>query len=1057
MKAGLNIVLNRFKSAPKSVRIFTYLLLTYAFYALLIGLVLPALIQSQAPKKLGEILGRDVTIEQVKINPFLLRVQVDNVVVMEKENDTAIFAKVAQTQLEINFWQSVLSLTPTLEYFSVHQPNVNIIRRSQNASESVFNFSDIIEHLAKEQAVQDENSQAKAEIEEPKSNQIFALKIGNISLMQGQVAFEDNKTGASLGYQGMNISLKEFDSRALTLTLEEKVATKPQDQQINAMANLYSMSMTGIDQSEFKLDGQFQLKPFELQANVSLSDLKLVPFWPLSEKVIEAELAKGQISVSSLFSVKQNKEQFDVETKQGHLLLKDVEFVHDKSAKVKLQKFELLNVAANTNNQTVNLENTILEGLWVDGVLGKNGFDLQKQFTPKTKPTASESTSQNVEKSNSGLSEIDNTNGNSESKTWLVYLDQVSMNETDINMKEELVSGGVRWRVYPFNLSTGKIISDLSKPIDYQMDLAISSDNKSQPKGSRGRLESSGVVDATALTMDSLVKLVALDLSQLQPYIDPYANVVLSSGLFSTEGKLKANSKGKVFYDGKLALGKLSINDVLQKEPILKWENMSVNSIKFAQSDNSLTIDTVVLNAPYAKVIIAEDKQTNLGAVSKSESRQLEDSTSTESSKQIQSSPAKKSAPTNENEFGVDIANIEIVDGSAFFADFSLTPNFASGIEFLKGHIKNVSSKPGTKALVDITGKVDKYAPVSLKGEVNPLIESPYLDLDFSLKSAELTSVNPYSGTYAGYYIDKGQVSIDINYRLEDNQLTGINHVVVDQLTFGKSVESTLATSLPVTLAVGLLQDSDGVIDLGFDVAGDVDSPEFSFGGIILKAFVNIITKAITAPFSLLADLVGSDEELNFVQFEAGVSTLDSQAESRLSKLIEALQSRPNLRISVEGSVLLADDSRALAEIRLHQKLLETSGIAELPSDLSASRVPALGPLPEALAALFTKELGLDVNEERSKVELKLAEAEPTAEISPEQVNTTLNIGLYNQLLNAQTISQSDLGRLAETRARSVKAFLVENEIDPGRVFILDSKTDLKTEHSQALMTIDAG
>ena len=234
--------------------------------------------------------------------------------------------------------------------------------------------------------------------------------------------------------------------------------------------------------------------------------------------------------------------------------------------------------------------------------------------------------------------------------------------------------------------------------------------------------------------------------------------IILSRGSLNTKGSVQVNNRGKADFQGQIAIDQLSVMDVLQKEPIVKWKKMSINSLNFSQQKSRLAIDTILLNAPYAKVVIAKDQQTNVGAISKSQPENNRDATTEEPRQKSKSDTKKQTSTENrhndsvkkEEEFTVDITKIEIVDGSAFFADFSLTPNFASSIESLEGFIKDISSKPGTKATVDIKGKVDKYAPVSLKGEINPLIESPYLDLDFSLKSAELTSVNPYSGYVRG-------------------------------------------------------------------------------------------------------------------------------------------------------------------------------------------------------------------------------------------------------------------------------------------------------------------
>lgn len=1069
MKNAFASAFNRFKSAPKSIRFCTYILGSYASYAGLVGLLLPAVLQSQAPKQLTEILGREVGISEVKINPFLLRAEINGVVIA-KQSEDAPFVSAKQLTVEFNFWQSIVSLTPTIEYLTVQDPYIFLARLSSDKQETTFNFSDIVEKLTATQPV-DSGSDMEPVLEEqekkPTSDKLFAVKTHSISLNNGQIDFEDEQTGVELGYQNINFDLSELDTTAFTLTAPPVTESNTETPPINSIANIYRLGMTGVDQSQLQVNGQFQLQPLEVSGDLSLANLQLAPLWPFSENVIEAELSSGETSFSSNYHLKQENDRLGFVASEGQFSLADMIFDYKQKPKLKLPNLELTGMSVDTTSQVIDLEKLSLMGLWIDGDLSNKGFDLQRRFTAKVKNNhavvkeRSTEIETSTEKDTSVLSAGETQNLVAEDKEWLVKLKSIDMQQTDINLKEGLVSGGVRWRIHPLNISVGPVSSDLSAPVDYRFDFGIASELNKQPSRTRGTFSSQGKLDIKAQELDSQLQLTGLELAQFQPYLDPHLNIILSQGSFSTKGGFSANSRGKAIYQGQVAIDQLLIKDVLQKEPLLKWKQMSIDSLIADQADNSLKIKTILLNTPYAKVIVAKDLRTNIGAVSKSSEETTETaSAAPEPTLNVTQDDKQNTATSNQtsgSDLSVDIGKIQIVNGSAFYADYSLTPNFASGIESLEGFIKNISTTPGTKALVDIKGNIDKYAPVSLVGEINPLIESPYLDLDFSLNSVELTSVNPYSGTYAGYYIDKGQLSLDINYRLENNRLEGTNHVVVDQLILGKPSESSLATSLPVTLAIGLLQDGDGVIDLGFNVNGDVESPEFSFGGVILKALVNILTKAITAPFSLLANLVGSDEELNLIQYEAGISVLDSSGQDRLLKLVEALNARPNLRISVEGAVLLAEDSRALAETRLQKTLLQMSGLPELPADFSASRIPSTGGLPDALQTLFVQELKLDVNEELIKVEQVLIDSNEGVEVTPEQITTTLHIGMYNQLLNAQEISDTDLGGLAEERARAVKTFLIENEIDPGRVFILDSKSKLKTEQRQALMTIDAG
>lgn len=247
------------------------------------------------------------------------------------------------------------------------------------------------------------------------------------------------------------------------------------------------------------------------------------------------------------------------------------------------------------------------------------------------------------------------------------------------------------------------------------------------------------------------------------------------------------------------------------------------------------------------------------------------------------------------------------------------------------------------------------------------------------------------------------------------------------------------------------------MIDLGLQVSGDLDSPSFSFGSIVMTAITNVITKAVTAPFSLLAGLVGSDEELNLVAFQPGIATLDADAEDKLSKLAKALDDRPKLQLSIEGSVALREDSEALAEQKLQLQLLKASKLAALPDELSASRFPPQGKLADALVELFEQQLKLDADAEKDKVKQRLAEKANGERVDEDTLLTVWHMGLYNQLLSAQEISNNELANLAQARAQAIKAFLVDSAaVAPERVFLLDSKTEMKQDASQAILSLNA-
>jgi len=218
--------------------------------------------------------------------------------------------------------------------------------------------------------------------------------------------------------------------------------------------------------------------------------------------------------------------------------------------------------------------------------------------------------------------------------------------------------------------------------------------------------------------------------------------------------------------------------------------------------------------------------------------------------------------------------------------------------------VSGLSSNPASRAKVKLDGKVDKYAPVDINGEVNLLAAAKYTDIAMSFRNIELTSFNPYSGKFAGYNISKGKLSTELKYKVADRKLDAAHHIVLDNLEFGAKTDSKDAAPIPLKLAVALLKDRNGVIDVNLPVSGTLDDPKFRLGPIIWKAILGLLTKIVTAPFAALGALFGGGEELAFVDFPAGSAVLPPEQVEKLNKLAKALIERPQLKLSVPLTVV---------------------------------------------------------------------------------------------------------------------------------------------------------
>ena len=274
----------------------------------------------------------------------------------------------------------------------------------------------------------------------------------------------------------------------------------------------------------------------------------------------------------------------------------------------------------------------------------------------------------------------------------------------------------------------------------------------------------------------------------------------------------------------------------------------------------------------------------------------------------------------------IAIGPISLVNGKVQFSDYFIKPNYSADLSELTGKLSKFSSQPvdGVVQLADLElrGRAEGSASLEITGKVNPLAKPLALDIKGKVRDLELPPLSPYAIKYAGYGIERGKLSVDVSYLVQpDGQLTATNSLVLNQLTFGEKVEGA-PNSLPVKLAVSLLSDSNGVIDLNLPISGSLNDPQFSIGPVIWKIVVNLITKALTAPFSLLANAFGGGEELGNVSFAPGSSLLSSDAKQGLDKIAKALAERTGLKLTVQGTSSLELERDALKRERLKGMVL---------------------------------------------------------------------------------------------------------------------------------------
>ncbi|UCE31784.1 MAG: DUF748 domain-containing protein, partial [Burkholderiales bacterium] len=385
----------------------------------------------------------------------------------------------------------------------------------------------------------------------------------------------------------------------------------------------------------------------------------------------------------------------------------------------------------------------------------------------------------------------------------------------------------------------------------------------------------------------------------------------------------------------------------------------------------------------------------------------------------------------------IRIGAIELASGEVQFTDHFIQPNYSARLTQLKGNVTALSSEPGQPARVQVVGRLDDSAPLTISGSIDPLAPQLALDLRGEAKGFELTGLSAYSAKYAGYGIRKGKLSARVRYTVAEGELQASNRIVLDQLTFGDKVDSPTATKLPVAFAVALLKDSNGIIDVELPVSGSLSDPEFSIAAVIAKAVGNLIVKIATAPFRVLGALAGAaSTDLSYVEFAAGGAALDDDARGKLRTMLDALQERPGLALELRGHADREADGAILKARALEDRLRA----------LKASALAAAGePAPEPDAPLGAEEragllrqLYLQTIVERGAP----APAAPGGRRSSPPVPPVEEI--ERQLLARIGVADEALIELAGARARAVREFIAGTELDPQRVFMVASRIGLE-------------
>ena len=636
----------------------------------------------------------------------------------------------------------------------------------------------------------------------------------------------------------------------------------------------------------------------------------------------------------------------------------------------------------------------------------------------------------------------------SDSAPWKLRVADFTLDGGAITYADNAQPRPVALDIATLSIAAQNIASDGAKPQPVKLSARIT-DPKAAKGREPGRMVYQGTLAPQPLAVEGRVNATKLPLHTLDGYLASALSVQLlhADAGFRGQVALAQNDKGMALrLTGDAAVEDLKANSTAAYTPkteaqvgeeLLSWKSLNLRGIAVTTAPGAaprVEVAETGLADFFARITVNEAGRINLADLATTPAEVQAANAAAATAQPAASAPqAPASAPAVAQQTDplapvVRFGPVSLVNGRVAFSDYFIKPNYSADLSELTGKLSAFSSEnPGSEpqlADLELRGKAEGTASLEVTGKLNPLAKPLALDITGKVRDLELPPLSPYSVKYAGHGIERGKLSMDVNYKvLPSGQLTASNRLVLNQLTFGEPVQGA-PNSLPVKLAVALLADRNGVIDLDLPISGSLNDPQFRLAPVIFKIIVNLVTKAITAPFSLLASALGGGDELSHVAFAPGSAALTPEARQNLAKVVKALGDRPALKITVTGMASLKDEREGMQREHLRQLVLAEKRRAspDATAPVSADEYPAL------LKAAYRR---ADIAKPRNLVGM-------AKDISVPEMEALL---LAN--LNA---TEAQAAELAQERGQAVRAYLLEQKLPAERLFVAAPKAGAQAE-----------
>ena len=974
----------------KAFRISALVVLLVGLYAIAGFVLAPRILRSALMQDIPKTLGVTPTVGGIRLNPFLLQLEIKDLSLAAPGGEKML----GFGRLFVDFeWSSIWHLAYSFGKVDIEAPFVNAVV-AHDGSLNLLQLSP-------------KTPPAKPQQKTP----LPAIRIGSFNVSKGVVTYEDHSHPSEFAARldPINFALVNFTT--------------------GAEGGRFTFTGSSTLGERIEWHGHVSVQPIESDGEFQIDGLRAHTIWEYLEDRLNFAVNAGTVDLNATYKFTL-RDAVDLQASVSRIAVNDLA-VRPKDSDidwVTVPSLLLRGTAVDVSKRQAHADSLSLTGVKLVAWLEPDGsVNLLKlvQSPPRTASAAAAGPPVSAAAAKPVPA----------AAPWKFDLHEFAVQEAKISAEDRSTSPPVKALLEPLSLKVDGVSLDLAKPVTVALDTRING---------AGSLKVSGDVTPEPLGANVSLKLDGIGLEAFQPYIAQRTSMTLISGQLSGDAKVRYGAgKPAIQIACNISVAGLHTIDNALHDDFINWDRLDLSGVTFQHTPDRLDIEQVTASKLYARVIIEPDTTLNVKRVLAGPGATLVAPAPPGGSAVVATAPAPAAPPPGKAArnlvpaapaaapMPMVIKKIVLHAGEADFADLSVQPNFAAGVKSIEGTLLGLSSKESSRAKVDIHGAVDAFSPVTLSGEVNVLSATLYTDLALNFRNMELSTFNPYSGKFAGYNITEGKLTTEMHYKVEGRKLDAQHHITVEKLEFGAKTASKDAVSLPIKLAVALLKDRNGVINLDIPVSGTLDDPKFQLGAVIRQVFFHILEKAVTAPFALLGSLFGAGPDLQYVDFRPGAAELDPAAADKVRTLVKAMNERPQLKIEVPIAWVGELDRPAMVEAQFSAQVREAQSgkPGRKQSTAAAPTLEQMDPAAQAdlLMQLYAKNVGGEPKFPPAVTNLKApALAAAKAEF--------LKQALHEHI----AIADADLTALGQQRAMAVQqALLTNTEMDPERVFLV--------------------